>query len=133
MKSVLLSSVRRRGSAWKEWVGFEFSKSLIPIGAVSLAGLAGLPIPFWVAMATMAIAGAWVLFVGANALPVTMRLDRRREAFLKVAGYDLGISVMSDNTAWRHALSGRPRRDYLVALKQARLERDQSEVDPTHS
>ena len=119
VRSILLSSYRRRADAWLEWLRFQMAKGFIPAGFMALLGVAGAPIPLWLSGIVIAGAIMWMLFVGANAFPPVVRLERRRAAFLKAAGYDLGGSV-SDRKAWRHTLAGNPPKEYPADVKAAR-------------
>lgn len=89
-------------------------KSFIPALVIIPIHLFAFTVPNLLLALIVASCLAHVVFVVANASAVALKLNKRREAFLDAAGYDLTISsVLSDKNAWKVSLSGGTLRDFL--------------------
>ena len=117
VKSILMSSYRRRAGAWDTWLRWETTKSLAPLLVVAIVS-AGMTPPLWLGIGMGAWALGWTSLVLVNAISAVTKLNRRRDAYLKAMGYDPDLSVMADADAWQASLSGRPTREYIKAYLQ---------------
>ena len=89
-------------------------KSFIPALVIIPIHLFAFTLPNLLVALILASCLARVVFVFAHAGAVALRLNKRREAFLDAAGYDVTISsVLSDKNAWKVSLSGGTLHDFL--------------------
>jgi len=114
VKSIILLGHRKREWQWKEWLRWEGLKSFIPALVIIPIHLFALTLPNLLLALIVASCFVRVVFVLAHASVVALRLNKRREAFLNAAGYDLTISsIWSDKNAWKVGLSGGTLHDFL--------------------
>ena len=114
VKSILLSSYRRNPNAWMNWLRFEGFKGAAPAFALLAVRIVGLEAPPWLFWIALIWFGIWNAFVLSNAIKSLRKLDRRRDKFLKDAGFNPQISsLLRDPHAWRQTLGGGPPKKFI--------------------
>ncbi|HRO34037.1 MAG TPA: hypothetical protein PLQ03_11570 [Brevundimonas sp.] len=121
MKSILLSSARKRPGAWGDWLKLEIGKGLVP--PILFLGLrtAGLPVPIWLGAFLCIGAVVWMTFVLVTAVPAAFALNRRHQAYLDAAGIDQGWQrLIVSREAWGLARRDAPMRDVIALWRSER-------------
>ena len=119
VKSIILSGHRKDFDRWGAWVRWEGTKPLFPLLLLILVEMfvVQLPRPLWMTL----LAGCtayWIVF-GVTAFSAAFRLNARRNAFLKKAGYDLSLrSLLDDPSVWKSKPPGWTMRDWLKAQRK---------------
>lgn len=80
-----------------------------------------MPLPHWLTALLLAACFSRMMFVYVNAAIVALKLNSRRAAFLKSAGYDLSPeALLTDRDAWKASLKGGTILELLMAIRSRR-------------